>query len=67
MRIHRFDNAPRPLDWLPNREHAFMGVKHDNTQVVCRVVRQPDGTYAVADNLFPELKGWLPMPMGWRA
>lgn len=56
--------AVRPLAWLPNREHNFIGVKHDGTRVTCRVEVGPDGLHRVADSMWIELAGWLPMPMG---
>lgn len=64
MRVHRMDYLPRPLAWLPNRVHNFMGVRHDGTQVVCRVELTEDGTYRIADNMRDQLKGWWPMPVG---
>lgn len=64
MRVHRMDNKPRPMSWLPNREgFRFIGVKKDGTHIECRVERGPDGLHRVADGMLIHLVGWFPLPL----
>lgn len=64
MRIHRFDNAPRPMSWLPNREgYRFIAVFKDGTEAETCVERRKDGTYFIGDVSADDLKGWKPLPM----
>lgn len=66
MRVHRFDNAPRPLEWLPNTDgFAFLGVKRNGEQVECKLERWGSGVRIVGAER-NELKGWKPRPMGVR-
>jgi len=65
MRVHRFDNSPRPVSWLPNREgYRFIAVLKDGTRVETCVERRADGTHFIGDLSIEEMKGWLPLPMG---
>lgn len=64
MRVHRFDNAPRPLSWLPNKEgFRFIGVRADKTEVECHVELGPDKLHRIADRMLLELIGWKPLPL----
>lgn len=64
MRIHRFDNKPRPMSWLPNKDgYRFIGVRADKSEVECRVEIGPDGLRRVADRMLLEIVGWKPLPM----
>ena len=64
MRIHRMDNKPRPMSWLPNRNgYLFIGVKHDGTRVNCKVIKVLDA-YVIDVAPASEFQGWFPMPMG---
>lgn len=64
MRVHRFDNAPRPMAWLPNRDgYRFTAVLKDGTEHEACVHRRADGTHFVGDLSLDELKGWRPLPI----
>lgn len=64
MRVHRFDNAPRPLAWLPNREgFRFTGVRKDGTECPCMVMRHGGGMHFIQGADFIDLKGWKPLPV----
>lgn len=64
MRVHRMDNLPRPMSWLPNREgYRFTAVFKDGTTAVCTVERRKDGTYFVGDASIDDMKGWFPLPL----
>lgn len=67
MRVHRFDNAPRPLEWLPNTDgFKFTGVKRNGDQVPCTLERWGDGV-RINGAERNELKGWKPLPVGRQA
>lgn len=62
MRVHRFDNKPRPLSWLPNREgYRFIAVFKDGTEAETCVEKRSDGTYFIGDASPADLKGWKPL------
>lgn len=64
MRVHRFDNAPRPMAWLPNRDgYRFIGITHEKKEIECVVEKGPDGLHRVADGKLMQLCGWRPLPI----
>lgn len=64
MRVHRMDNLPRPMSWLPNKEgYRFIAVFKDGTKAETCVHRRADGTHFIGDANISDLKGWFPLPL----